>query len=329
MLSTTEFFQYLVCPRDHYPLHLQNNQLICEHGHQYPIISGVPILLLDDVPATHAACGDTLKQASNIDHTRTAPPTQNIDPYVQRMIVGTNGQLYTSLINNLTEYPIPQIRLPKTNNNLLLDIGCGWGRWCVSAARKGYTPIGIDPSLEAVLAAQHVAQQCGVTAFFLVADARFLPFSENIFDTVFSYSVLQHFSKTDAQTSLREINRVLKPQGKTLIQLPQVIGLRNLYNIMRNRNSTNIFRVRYWGLNEMRRVFANAIGTTKLSVDGYFGLGVQPSDIHLLPSKYQLVVRTSEFLRKLSLRFPWMIRFADSVYVESTKDFSSTAVKVR
>jgi len=285
-------------------------------------------MLLNEVSITHAACSDTLEQSkrTSVNLAEESVPDRGIHPYVQRMIVGTNGQLYRSLINQLTEYPIPNLRLPPTSGDLLLDVGCGWGRWCISAARQGYTVIGIDPSLEAVLAAQAIAHQLGVTAFFLVADARYLPFANNTFDSVFSYSVLQHFSKADAQTSLQEISRVLKQRGKALIQLPQVIGLRNLYNMLRNRRSTNIFRVRYWRLSEIKRVFTDVIGATQLTVDGYFGLGVQPSDIHLLPRKYQLVVRSSEFLRKLSLRFHWMIHFADSVYAESTKDSASSTL---
>jgi cyclopropane fatty-acyl-phospholipid synthase-like methyltransferase len=42
---------------------------------------------------------------------------------------------------------------------LLLDIGCSWGRWSISAARNGWCVVGIDPSLGAIMAARR--------AFFL------------------------------------------------------------------------------------------------------------------------------------------------------------------
>ena len=38
----------------------------------------------------------------------------------------------------------------------LLDIGCSWGRWSLAAARKGYSVVGIDPSLGAVMAARRI-----------------------------------------------------------------------------------------------------------------------------------------------------------------------------
>jgi hypothetical protein len=51
-------------------------------------------------------------------------------PYVQEMIAGTNGNHYVDLIGKLEEYPIPEIPLPSaTAQELLLDIGVGWGRW--------------------------------------------------------------------------------------------------------------------------------------------------------------------------------------------------------
>ena len=36
----------------------------------------------------------------------------------------------------------------------LLDLGSSWGRWSIAAARKGYSVVGLDPSLGAVLAAR-------------------------------------------------------------------------------------------------------------------------------------------------------------------------------
>ena len=89
------------------------------------------------------------------------------------------------------------------NGELLLDIGCNWGRWTIAAAQRGYRPIGIDPSFEAIVAARRIARQLGVDdARYVVADARKLPFADGTFDVVFSYGVLQHFSKSDVALSV-------------------------------------------------------------------------------------------------------------------------------
>src|SRR5262245_56090075 len=46
------FLDHLVCPRDHRGLALSNTRLACSAGHSYPVVKGVPVMLLDDVPTT-------------------------------------------------------------------------------------------------------------------------------------------------------------------------------------------------------------------------------------------------------------------------------------
>src|SRR5262249_53994384 len=98
-----------------------------------------------------------------------------VDPVVSFLVSATNGIAYAHLIGGVKKYPIPACRMPRGEGKVLLDIGCNWGRWCVAAARAGYSPIGIDPSLGAVLAAKRVSAQLGVPARFVVGDARRLP----------------------------------------------------------------------------------------------------------------------------------------------------------
>jgi 2-polyprenyl-3-methyl-5-hydroxy-6-metoxy-1,4-benzoquinol methylase len=141
--------------------------------------------------------------------------TENkIDPVVSVIIAATNGLLYKHLIGKLNNYPIPDFRLPTGDNKILLDIGCNWGRWSIAAARKGYKVIGIDPSLGAIMAAKRVARQLDLDIEYLVADGRYLPFENESFDVVFSYSVIQHFSKEDALRTIKEISRILKLKPK-------------------------------------------------------------------------------------------------------------------
>ena len=78
--------------------------------------------------------------------------------------------------------------------------------------------------------------------------------------------------------------------------------------------------IRYWRLPEMRRAFARTIGPARLSVDAYFGLGIQASDVDLLPWKFRVVVQASTALRRLSRMLPWMRSFADSIYVTALRE---------
>jgi SAM-dependent methyltransferase/uncharacterized protein YbaR (Trm112 family) len=332
----------LACPRDHKSLEYDNNVLRCSEGHKYPVVDGIPVMLLDEVEQTlwvatasiekargergstdkdEIPFADTLGIDPEEREQLSKLPKSDVDPVVQMSIAKTCGNLYAPLIGNLKSYPIPELRLPDAKGELFLDIGCNWGRWSVAAARKGYDVVGIDPSLGAVMAARRVCAQLGLSARFVVADGRFLPFASAIYDTVFSYSVLQHISKEDVRLALNEIARVLKPLGTSLIQLPNMYGIRCLYNnARRGFHEGRDFDVRYWTLTEMKKTFTSIIGKTSFSVDGYFGLGIQKSDVDILPPRYKLVVRCSERLRRMSLHAKWMTHFADSVYVRSNRN---------
>ena len=61
------------------------------------------------------------------------------------------------------------------------------------------------------------------------------------------------------------------------------------------------------------------VGPTELSVDGFFTLNPQPTDLALLPARYRAVVRTSETLRRVSETVKPLTLVADSVYARSRR----------
>jgi ubiquinone/menaquinone biosynthesis C-methylase UbiE/uncharacterized protein YbaR (Trm112 family) len=314
----------LVCPRCRLPLALEKSALACAENHRYAIIEGIPILLLSDVHQTHIEGNRSLAVAEEGDSAQlpqfdVQPGT--IDPFVQRAIGATNGALYQHLVGRMTDYPIPHLRLPAGEGQLFLEIGCNWGRWCIAAANQGYRPVGIDPSLKAVRAARRVAAQLGICAQYLVADGRYLPFADGLFDQVFSYSVLQHISCEDVEKTLTQVHRVLLPGGKSLVQMPNAFGLRCAYHQLRRgfREATG-FEVRYWRPRKLTTAFSSAIGSTALSVDGYFSLNPQFSDRRFMPRKYQGLVWISEMLRRFSEKLPIMAVVADSLYLSSVRN---------
>jgi hypothetical protein len=123
---------------------------------------------------------------------------------------------------------------------------------------------------------------------------------------------------------VREMGRVLRTRGRALVQMPNRWGARCLYHqARRGFREARDFEVRYWSLAELEDVFTQAIGSTQISVDCFFGLGLQPSDAPLMDAKRRLVIESSELLRKVSLRAPVLRAVADSVYVESTRDLTT------
>jgi SAM-dependent methyltransferase len=267
----------LTCPRDQLPL----EGLTCPAGHSYPIYDGIPILLRDDVPETLWTISNSIRQA------RGEAEFFKGD-YLSNQLSGATGFLYASLNDRVKDYPIPKLLLKGTGT--FLDVGCNWGRWTIAAAMAGYEPIGIDPTLDALLAAKQACRKLGLKATFICADARYLPFPDNSFDQCYSFSVLQHFTKPDALMTISEMRRVGK---KSTIQLAGKYGLRSFYHqAKRGFRRPERFEVRYWTPEEMKRV-----GTVK--PHAFLGTGVLRSDVRYLPWYYKPIPIISEALRRL------------------------------
>ena len=325
----------LVCPRDRLDLTFDRDIFSCTEGHVYHVIEGVPVMIFQDERPTHDYLRQSLEQVERVvdgealeSVLRSVETTNGIDGFVQGELPYTNGNLYFCVQNKLTRYPLPHLRLPDANGERLLDVGCNWGRWSIRAAQKGYKPIGIDPSLDAVLAATRISRQLGVEPKFVVGDARYLPFRDGCFDVSFSYSVLQHFSKENARTALSEMERTLKENGKVLVQMPNKYGLRSMQQQWRRGfTEGKDFEVRYWTPAELLSTFESRFGKTIFTADCFFGLGIQASDLDLLPIRFKTVVHTSELLRKISRGIKPLAKLADSVYLESVKTTSLRSQK--
>jgi len=331
------WLEHLVCPRDQRRLTQSGDHLDCG-DHRYPVVHGVPVMLLDEVPHTLDIAGRSIDAAGH-DRTSTlfldtlslsdnekqgivalAATGGPIDPVVAYLVAATNGLMYKHLIGRLVRYPIPRLPLPPGKGRRLLDIGCSWGRWTVAASQAGYEAIGIDPSLGAVLAARRVAAQIGVSSRYLVGDARHLPFAPGTFDTAYSYSVIQHFSRADAGRSVAEIGRLLLPGGVAKVQMPTRFGLRCLYHqARRGFREGRGFEVRYWTGGELKRLFTAMIGPTRLEADCFFGIGLQAEDAEILTPPLRRVLRASEWMKARTRRWPALVRVADSVFAQSVK----------
>jgi ubiquinone/menaquinone biosynthesis C-methylase UbiE len=239
---------------------------------------------------------------------------------VSFLIGATNGIAYKSLIGRLQSYPIPEIPVADGKGLTLLDIGCSWGRWCIAAAAKGYLVIGIDPSLGAIMAARRVAQELGVKPHYVVGDARYLPLATESVDSVFSYSVLQHFSKQNAAQAVSEIGRVLSPSGSATVQFPTKLGIRCVYQQARRCfREPKDFEVRYWSHRELSTLFKKHIGETNFKIDCFFGIGLQYSDRELYSLLAKNAVKVSEILKNYSDAIPPLKFIADSIFLHSIK----------
>lgn len=97
---------------------------------------------------------------------------------------------------------------------LVLDVGCGMGRFAEVATRWGGRVVGVDLSLATEVAARNLADR---PATILQADVFRLPFAPETFDYIYSIGVLHH--TPDCEKAFRMLPPLLKPGGRIAIWL--------------------------------------------------------------------------------------------------------------
>jgi hypothetical protein len=75
--------------------------------------------------------------------------------------------------------------------------------------------------------------------------------------------VIQHFSKPTAAGILGEIGRVLHPEGRSIVQMPNRLGLKAVATTGNGRNSRGSeFDVRRYAISELLDLFERRIGAS-------------------------------------------------------------------
>src|SRR6266576_6155793 len=97
---------------------------------------------------------------------------------------------------------------------LVLDVGCGMGRFAEVATRWGARVVGIDLSLASEVAAKNLADRDFVA---FQADVFSLPFAPESFDIIYSVGVLHH--TPDCEAAVKELDKYLKPGGVLAVWL--------------------------------------------------------------------------------------------------------------
>ena len=97
---------------------------------------------------------------------------------------------------------------------LVLDVGCGMGRFAEVATRWGARVVGVDLSVAAEVAARNLAERSFVA---LQADVFALPFAPESFDYIYSIGVLHH--TPDCEKAFKSLPQYLKPGGGIAVWL--------------------------------------------------------------------------------------------------------------
>jgi SAM-dependent methyltransferase len=130
-----------------------------------------------------------------------------------------------SFLEQIIQNPKSKIQNPK-----ILDVGCGTGANLEMLANFGEAE-GVDVSD----AALEFCKQKGLKAYKGLAES--LPFADESFDVVTALDVVEHLD--DDIAGLKEMNRVLRTSGKTLIFVPAFMWLWGVQDDVSNH------RIRY------------------------------------------------------------------------------------
>lgn len=177
--------QWLRCPHCREPFDATSTALTCANQHTFPIRDGVPRF----VP--NAAYTDSF----SYEWLRFR--TTQLDSHTRR--TDTRDRLQASL-----NFPLEEL-----SGKLVLDVGCGVGRFGEIVHNYGGTYVGIDYS-EAIDAA-HANIGHLPNVHLLQADLFALPFADGLFDLIISLGVLHH--TPDPRRAFASLPRLLKPGG--------------------------------------------------------------------------------------------------------------------
>ncbi len=145
--------------------------------------------------------------------------------------------------------------LPPGSGRRLLDFGCGAGGFLVAARDAGFDVMGLELNREL---AAHVVNTYGIPVFQGVATDP--GFASERFHLILSSQVFEHL--VDPRATLLELRRHLLPPGLILIEVPNLLHIRERLDKGRIMDDSHLF---YFSAKSLNRMLEDA-GFTVLKV---------------------------------------------------------------
>jgi SAM-dependent methyltransferase len=166
----------------------------------------------------------------------------------------------------------------------VLDAGCGFGQWSMALGKINIEIHAADVAHERISIALLVARELGLSNIkFNNSSIDRLPFPDDFFDGVFSYSVLYLI---DFRAALVEFYRVLKPGGRLYFSTNGLGWY--IFNLLERPNITEDYCPRRM-----------AIGAIKNSLEFYESGARKPNQSIIMPSDFVLKYLTKIGFRKI------------------------------
>ena len=125
-----------------------------------------------------------------------------------------------SSLYNAREMSFVRSSVQVSQNDLVLDIGCGPGRWIVEYTSKGAVVIALDISRNTIKSARQKIRKLfprsQESPSFIIGDAEHLPLKTSSFNAVNCFDAFPHFPHP--LKSLGEMTRVLKQDGLIIFE---------------------------------------------------------------------------------------------------------------
>lgn len=129
----------------------------------------------------------------------------------------------------------------------ILDVGCGWAILSIYLAKHGHNVTAIDNSQTEISIAQGMVTRYRASVALKLAAAQRLDFPDRAFDLVIWEEVLEHLE--EPLLALKEGFRVLRPEGKIILSVPnsrslrarifQFFGLKSLLSCAEHKQNFN------------------------------------------------------------------------------------------
>ena len=175
------------------------------------------------------------------DITKVLGPVESLEYYVKAdwwkeifnaNYLRTDGDVVDDIRITREEVDLFEKTIDSSKDITILDLCCGQGRHSLEFARRGFKNVyGLDRSHYLINRARKQNKAEGLNAIFKEGDARNLPYRADTFDVVIipgnSFGYFE--AQDDDLKVLKEVFRILKPQGKILLDLTDGNFIRENY----------------------------------------------------------------------------------------------------
>ena len=195
-------------------------------------------------------------------------------------------KMYLSLIRDQVSENHKKSGLTR-QSPVLLDIGCGYGRF-LKSAQKGFETFGIDPSKHAISEAKKYAR---ATKFEVATISSYKP--KKLFDVITAFDILEHTNNLTG--SLKKIKSWLKPGGLLIAVVPVYDGIFGTIGGWLDKDVTHVQKHSRW--NWLKLFESNFKVLQKLGI-----------------IRYSLTKKTY-----LHFMFPWLFQWGHAILIKMKK----------